>query len=186
MQSASGIPIPVAITVEITLRALRSDDGERLAAYFEGLSPSTTSRFQPHPLTREEAMARCGEPPGPATRLVLERGADIVGYFILEAGLRSGDAARYAEQGIMLEVGRDLLFAPSVADMWQNQGLSSQAMPHLIALSQQLGARSLVLMGGTQATNDRAIRFYEKFGFEGCGGYQSEIWNHDMRLMLDQ
>jgi RimJ/RimL family protein N-acetyltransferase len=39
-------------------------------------------------------------------------------------------------------------------------------------------------MGGTQATNSRAIAFYEKFGFIKYGGYQTEVFNHDMRLEI--
>jgi diamine N-acetyltransferase len=179
----SATPIP--LTDGVALRALRPDDGKRLATYFEGLTPATTTRFQPHPLTRGMAQELCNAPLSSAMRLVLERHDEIIGYFILESTMHTHDAARYAEQGIALESGRDLLFAPSVADAWQNRGLSSQAMPHLIALAQQAGARSLVLMGGTQATNARAIRFYEKFGFERSGGYQTEMWNHDMRRLLD-
>jgi diamine N-acetyltransferase len=176
----------IALTDGVALRALRPADADRLATYFEGLSSATTTRFQPHPLTRTQATALCSAigTTTPTMRLVLEHGADIIGYFILEPSLLPDDAARYAEQGITLAAGLDLFFAPSVADAWQDRGLSSLAMPHLIALARTAGARSLVLMGGTQATNARAIRFYEKFGFEGHGGYQTELWNHNMRLML--
>jgi GNAT superfamily N-acetyltransferase len=176
-----------AISEGVVLRSLRADDTDRLAAYFEALTPATTTRFQPHPLTRGQAGIVCGAVGSPesALRLVLEHDNGVIGYFILELTVRSDDAARYAAQGITLEAGRDLLFAPSVADAWQDRGLSSLAMPHLIALARQAGARSLVLMGGTQATNARAIRFYEKFGFEHRGGYQTDVWNHDMRLLIN-
>jgi ribosomal protein S18 acetylase RimI-like enzyme len=39
-------------------------------------------------------------------------------------------------------------------------------------------------MGGTQASNARAIAFYEKHGFVRCGGFWSDQYNHDMRLWL--
>jgi GNAT superfamily N-acetyltransferase len=180
-----------ALSEGVVLRSLRADDTDRLAAYFEALTPATTTRFQPHPLTREQAGILCGAVDGAVDgaesvlRLVLEHDNGVIGYFILELTVRSDDAARYAAQGITLEAGRDLLFAPSVADAWQDRGLSSLALPHLIALARQAGARSLVLMGGTQATNARAIRFYEKFGFEHRGGYQTGVWNHDMRLLIN-
>ncbi len=176
-----------SITADVVLRPLRADDIDRLAEYFAGLSPATTTRFQPHQLTSEQAgvLCRAAGLDEPALRLVLEHDGQVIGYFILELTVRANDAARYAAQGITLEAGRDLLFAPSVADAWQDRGLSSLAMPHLIALARQAGARSLVLMGGTQATNARAIRFYEKFGFEHQGGYQTDVWNHDMRLLIN-
>jgi hypothetical protein len=41
-------------------------------------------------------------------------------------------------------------------------------------------------MGGTQETNRRALAFYEKFGFKRYGGYQTDIFNHDMRLVFEE
>ena len=179
-------PATAHLTDAITLRSLRADDAAALAAYFDGLSAETTRRFQPHPLTRAMALTLCASLPSPTVRLVLEhRSRMIIGYFILDPVPLVDDAARYAAQGVPLEPGRDWMFAPSVADDWQDQGLATLAMPHLLAIARTGGARSLVLMGGTQATNARAIRFYEKVGFLRCGGYQTEVWNHDMRLPLD-
>ena len=175
----------VKIQEGIILRSLRRADREALAAYFEGLGGETRRRFQPHPLTREIAAALCDEVEPSALRLVIETEGDLIGYFILERGLPVYEIPRYREFGIDLAPGSDLLFAPSVADAWQNRGIASLAMPHLIAFARQLGARSLVLMGGTQATNHRAIAFYEKFGFKRFGGYQTDVFNHDMRLLLE-
>jgi GNAT superfamily N-acetyltransferase len=172
--------IPLNPTVR--LRLLRASDAEALGAFFAGLSAETRRRYQPHPLTADFARELCGAASSTAWRLVIDRAGELVGYFILETRMSEHEAGRYRTQGIELASDRDWLFAPVVADACQNLGLASLAMPHLLRLAREQGARSLVLMGGTQATNARAIAFYGKFGFQRCGGYQTEVFNHDMRL----
>ncbi len=90
---------------------------------------------------------------------------------------------RYAQQGIELAPYKDLLFAPCIKDSYQNQGIASQAMEQIINMY-RTRVRSLVLMGGTQATNLLGIAFYQKFGFIAHGGYQTELFNIDMRLVF--
>ena len=45
-------------------------------------------------------------------------------------------------------------------------------------------ARSLVLLGGVQASNEQALAFYRRLGFKEVGGYTSAdgAQNIDMRL----
>lgn len=171
---------------EYVLRKLETADGAMLSEYFNGLTAMTKVRFGPHPLTADFAFAVCGKQDDTADRFViLMKGKqEIVGYFILEFELSPHESGRYLSQGVVLEQGLDVLFAPSVADALQNCGLASAVMPELIAHCRRKGARSMVLMGGTQATNARAIAFYEKFGFVKYGGYHTEVFNHDMRLVL--
>lgn len=167
-------------------RPLQTGDAARLAAYFAGLSAATRARFGPHPLTAVHAFALCAATEPAVVRYVLLTTDEhaIVGYFILDFGPAPHEALRYAEQGIRLETGRDPVFAPSIADDYQNTGLASAVMPHIIGAARARGARSLVLMGGTQASNARAIAFYEKHGFVRCGGYWTDQYNYDMRLVL--
>ena len=167
-------------------RLLAAGDALRLAAYFEGLSAATRSRFGPHPLTATHAFALCGQIEPEVLRFILLADDEhtVTGYFILDFGPAPHEALRYAAQGIVLETGLDPVFAPSIADAYQNSGLASAVMPHIVAAARACCARSLVLMGGTQATNDRAIAFYEKHGFVRYGGYWTDQYNHDMRLAL--
>jgi ribosomal protein S18 acetylase RimI-like enzyme len=55
---------------------------------------------------------------------------------------------------------------------------------HLLNIARQIGRKRIVLMGGTQATNPRAIRFYQKFGFKTVGEFITDINNYDMILEL--
>lgn len=184
-QNPSSTCLPAPLTPDINLDWLAANDATPLGDYFLALSAESKRRFQPHPLTRASAAELCAVHNPAVRRLVLRTGGRIVGYFILDPTVGADELTRYAALGITLESGRDWLFAPSVADSHQNHGLASKSMPHLIAVARQAGARSLVLMGGTQGTNARAIAFYEKSGFRRCGGYQTDQWNHDMRLLLD-
>jgi diamine N-acetyltransferase len=179
---------PVAFNVdghELALRALQPDDAVALGRYFDALSVETTRRFQPHELSTSSALRLCVDVASRADRFVLCHSYEIIGYFILSRRLPDSDIARYRQQGVLLDDAHDLSFAPSIADAWQNRRLASAAMPHLIAQARTIGARSLVLMGGTQATNERAVAFYEKFGFQRCGGYETDVYNHDMRLVVE-
>ncbi|MBL7991721.1 MAG: GNAT family N-acetyltransferase [Candidatus Kapabacteria bacterium] len=167
-----------------TLRAVSVNDAIPLAEYFTALSEDTKRRFQPHPLTSHYASILTQSPSETAIRTILLDGSKVIGYFILETAMSPHEAGRFAEHGIELVSGLDVLFAPSILDEYQNKGLASEVMPILIDFLKRKNFRSLVLMGGTQETNRRAIAFYEKFGFVKCGGYQTEFFNHDMQLVI--
>lgn len=166
------------------LRTISVGDELPLAEYFASLSEDTKRRFQPHPLTAESAAEIARSPLGTSIRTILLDGAKVIGYFILETAMSPHEAGRFAAHGIGLVSGKDVLFAPSMLDDYQNKGLASEVMPILIDFLKRKNFRSLVLMGGTQETNSRAIAFYEKFGFVKFGGYHTEMFNHDMRLIL--
>ena len=167
------------------LRHLAHDDAQALFAFFESLGAQTRRRFQPHAMDLPTSQRLCACAGGATLRLVVVQDGQIQAYFILEPQVSPHEAQRFRDQGISLEAGRDFMFAPAVTDRLQDSGIASQAMPHLLALAGAAGARSLVLMGGTQATNARAIAFYEKFSFQRHGGYATEVFNHDMRCMID-
>jgi GNAT superfamily N-acetyltransferase len=172
----------------VILRLLLPGDGELLGRYFEGLSEETRRRFGPHPLTTGEAQDLCARiDRHSALRFVAllpGTAPQIIAYFILMLSAGEPETARYKEYGIQLDNAADCAFAPSVADAYQSRGLGSLLMPHIIEVARRMGKRALVLMGGTQSTNTRAVGFYEKFGFERVGSYFTEIENYDMILRL--
>jgi GNAT superfamily N-acetyltransferase len=172
----------------VIFRLLLPGDGELLGRYFEGLSAETRRRFGLHPLTAGQAQDLCARiNRHDALRFVaLMPGAtpQIIAYFILKLGISEHELERYASYGIKLDDNLDCTFAPSVADEVQGRGLGSLLMPHLIDTARRMGKRSIVLMGGTQATNERAVHFYLKFGFGHIGDFQTDVENHDMILYL--
>jgi GNAT superfamily N-acetyltransferase len=174
--------------IHYVFRKLVKTDVALLARYFSSLSEATKARFAPHPLTDEYINRLCKLNSDSAERFVLLPGSldKIVGYFILEYQMSPHEARRYLGQGIHLESELDPLFAPSIADTYQNRGLASSVMPLIIDAAKEHGSRSLVLLGGTQETNRLAIAFYEKLGFKRYGGYQTDIFNFDMRLVFEE
>jgi diamine N-acetyltransferase len=172
----------------IIFRLLLPGDGELLGRYFEGLSAETRHRYGPHPLTAGEAQNLCARINRfDALRFVaLVPGAmpQIIAYFILMLSVTEHETERYATYDIKLDGNLDCTFAPSVADEVQGHGLGSLLMSPLIDTARRMGKRSIVLMGGTQATNERAIHFYRKFGFEHVGDFQTDVENQDMILYL--
>ncbi len=169
------------------LRPLLATDRELLATYFAELSPETRSRFGPHAFDRATADQLCSTiDPAKILRVVavvpasdIER---IVAYFILMFSVTSHEDARFAERGIALDGDLDCTLAPSVADTHQNSGLGSLVMSYLFWLATSLGRRSMVLLGGTQATNARAVHFYRKHGFSEVGSFEAPrgVGNLDM------
>jgi len=182
----------------ITFRALRSDDGDLFGRYLEDLSEATERLFRPHALTMEAGRKVCEEVDRSGfLRLIATTSNEMeetaIAYLSIGLGARSGEIARYEGYGIGLDDQTDCLFAPSVADAYQNCGLGSVLAPRVLTLAKRLGYKRMVLQGGTQKVNHRGIHFYEKLGFVTVGEFVSSanldgqmvsIGNWDMMLDL--
>lgn len=172
----------------LIFRSLSDADADVLGAFLEGLSPETARRFRPHPLSREAAGDVCRQAgTGNAVRLIAANpdGNRIVAYFVVEFTIPENERERYRQYGFLLSDERDCRIAPAVADAYQNVGLGSQMMRWTLDLIGRLGRSRVVLFGGTQASNARAIHFYEKFGFMRAGTFEEKgLDNIDMALTL--
>jgi GNAT superfamily N-acetyltransferase len=195
-------PSRIATTVhhasigEIALRPLVAKDAQIVGTYFCGLSEDTRRRYAPHKFDQETADAICANvdyadtirmlatlPPPAGTPGGQEQ---VIAYFILQLGVRDGDRDRYQRLGIALDSETDCVLAPSVADAFQDRGVGSLVMAHVIAVARRLGRKRLVLMGGVRGMNDRAIHFYKKHGFCTVGTFDwpAGFLNYDMILDL--
>ncbi len=166
------------------LRPLMGNDAAILGEYLMGLSDRTRSFYCPHQFNQETAVQLCAAVNHAETlRLVATLGRQdrerIVGYFIVNFGVREGDRKRYHGLNIVLDDATDCTLAPSVADDFQNTGLGSLMMVHLKDVLKQCGRHRIVLWGGVQERNARAVHFYEKFGFEKVGEFMSGIAGDD-------
>src|SRR5262245_60928157 len=190
-------PLEVATTfqlatgAQVMVRPLLRSDGAALGAYFLDLSEETRRRFSPHPLDQATANHLCATiNVAEALRLVaVVSGAapqEIIAYFILLLDVTDDERARYAQRGIALHAETDCTVAPSVADRYQNSGLGSFCFEHLIELARRLGRQRMLLLGGTQASNHRAIHFYAKHHFRTIGSFEEPagVLNADMVLEL--
>ncbi|MCC2603757.1 GNAT family N-acetyltransferase [Planctobacterium marinum] len=170
-------------------RPITTSDQAMLVDFFEGLSPETLSKFGPHPLTSKY----CNEALNPnlgkdgVSRYIIASKEKVVGYFIVDFNEYPHERARYNAYQIDLDFRVDPVFAPCIADTYQNQGIAGKAFKALISTLQDSKLRSLVLMGGTQEPNTLARNFYKRHGFQELGEFYTDyngLNNIDMRLML--
>jgi ribosomal protein S18 acetylase RimI-like enzyme len=173
----------------VVLRLLEAGDPDLLTAYLEGLSEETRRRWGPHPFDRETAVAICASlDPADVLRMVAVTGegaaARIIGYVLLKLGGLDSDRERFAKLGLPLDPDTVASLAPSVADGYQDQGVGSLLMGHVLETARRLGLRKIVLWGGVQATNERAKHFYRKWGFRKVGEFFTDKDNDDMILEL--
>lgn len=171
---------------EATLRRLRDDDAELLGAYFARLSPRTRDFYGPHRFDSETADRLCREArtDTEVVRFVVTvpdgEGARIIAYFIVGFRMQDSDTKRYVARGTPLDDRTDAYLAPSVEDGYQDTGVGSAVMGHLAPWLRGLGRRRLMLLGGVQQRNERAIAFYRKWGFRIVGDFQTRAACHDM------
>lgn len=157
-----------------------------MGAYFTGLSQATRRVYGPHRFDQETADGFCAALDSARTLRMLawieeEQVERIVGYFVVELGVRAGDRRRYEALGLVLHNETDCTLAPSVADAYQSEGLGSLMMQHLLGILPRLGRQRMLLWGGVRADNPRAVHFYTKFGFRRVGDFEAGgTNNYDM------
>lgn len=104
---------------------------------------------------------------------------------LLQPGLIEADRNRYGLKNIFFEENTTITFAPSVADDFQNSGLGTKMFTLLLNEAKNEGYKTIVLWGGVQATNSRAVHFYNKHGFQHKGSFRHDGKdNQDMTLSI--
>ena len=74
--------------------------------------------------------------------------------------------------------------APSVTDEWQSEGVGQLLFNYVLDEMKNRNAKQLILWGGVQIDNIKAVRFYQKNGFRSLGHFQYNGLNEDMMLPL--
>lgn len=167
------------------LRRLDKSDLEKLNEYLQSLSFETRRRFGPHPFERDSVEHFYNDNTNQAYLAVHTVSGAIAAYCIVKAGLIEYDIERFRSYGIIPEALADYTLAPSVADAWQSCGLGSFVLQFILDDLKHTGAKRLFLWGGVQAGNQRAVNYYQKFGFRFLGQFFHEVDNFDMVLDLE-
>ena len=151
----------------INFRQLQAADAEALFNYFQNLSSESRSRFGPHAFDRDPVFTICNNPTPGLKRYISIDVSDecFVAYMLIQYGMIEGDAIRYASRNHFFDVATTVTFAPSVADDWQSRGLGTQLNNYIEKELIKTGIKTIVLWGGVQATNEKAIHFYKKNGY---------------------
>lgn len=163
-----------------TFRSVRPTDTNALHTYFRSLSPETRRRFGPHDFDEHTARTICeGQMHRCTAYIGLHEGA-IIAYAIVLQGYTRGDYQRYLAYDLPMSDEHDYTLAPSVADAWQSQGVGNQLYAFIEEELRQKGAQKIVLWGGVQLSNQRAVRFYLKQGFRTLAQFEHQGTNLDM------
>ena len=164
------------------LRALDSGDLDRLSDYLQNLSLDTRKRFGPHPFDRQAIIDFYSTKVHQAYVAQDFETGNLVAYSIIKMGFLEHDRPRLESWGIYPNNESDCTFAPSVADAWQSCGLGNGLLHFILADLKTKGIRRMILWGGVQSDNDKAVRYYLKNGFRIAGQFQYQGDNYDMVL----
>ena len=188
-------PSPVTVHLDfhgtpITFRPVAAGDAQILGDYFLSLSNDTKRRYGPHAFDRATAEELCANTdPADTLRMIAtekgDHGENVIAYIILILSVREDDVKRYEKLNLPLNAATDCTLAPSVADAYQSKGLGSVLLVQLKSFARLVGRSRMVLWGGTQATNDRAIHFYHKHGFRTVGEFQEPPGFNNYDMIMD-
>jgi GNAT superfamily N-acetyltransferase len=171
---------------QILLRRLNSADLDSLFKYLQNLSPETKSRFGPHPFDRAAIQEFYGDPVHRGYLAVDPETSEIVAYSIIRQGFLEHDSDRLISYGLVPDHRTDCTFAPSVADAWQSCGIGNLLFHFILDEFGKTDINRIILWGGVQAGNEKAVKFYEKNGFRTLGQFSHNGNNYDMTLDLDK
>ena len=166
---------------KVLLRQLAPADIDAVAYYLQQLSPASRSRFGPHEYNRD-AMVYFYHPANNNTGYLavdVESGG-VVAYAIIKKGCLYDDGLRLQAYGLVLSEAGDCTFAPSVADAWQSCGVGKSMYSFILAQLKTQGFTRVILWAGVQATNSKAISFYNSVGFYRLGQFEHNGLNYDM------
>lgn len=168
---------------ELTIQNVRKSDISELEEYLYGLSEVTRQRFGPHQfdsLTLEQIHAQSSHYRGYIARSLDK----IIAYTVIKLGYLEHDQPRLSSYGLELSHETDCTIAPSVADGHQGQGIGRKVMRHVIIDLTGLGYKKIILWGGVQVSNQRAINLYRSLGFQELGQFEYNGLNLDMILAV--
>lgn len=155
-------------------RPLLPTDSSQLFHYFQNLSAHTQHRFSPHSFDLATVEAICYAQKD--FRFVIENteNQQIIGYCIANRGFSENDKKRFLTNGVDLDDTQTCSFAPSVADDFQGMGLGQKLFDWMISELKKHKIKNLVLLGGVQQNNTKAVAYYQKLGFHTAGSFERD------------
>lgn len=166
-------------------RRLDTSDFENLFSYTNLLSAETKKRFAPHAFDLQSIIDCFMENDSHLGYIALDLETNaIVAYAIIKTGYLEHDRSRLESYGLLLDQEQDSTYAPSVADKQQGHGLGSNLLQFIVTDLKTRNIKRIILWGGVQADNERAIKYYLKNGFTHLGQFENNGLNYDMIMLL--
>jgi diamine N-acetyltransferase len=165
----------------ILLRRLTINDLDELCCYLHTLSPETKSRFEPHQFDEKSVAGFYATADVHIGYVAIDRATTtIIAYAIIKPGYLEHDKARLQSYGLIVNDKTDCTFAPSVADSWQGCGIGNNLFHFILGDLKTAGINRIILWGGVQADNDKAVHYYQRNGFTTLGHFLYNGNNYDM------
>ncbi len=165
-----------------SIAKIEDKDIDQLERYLLKLSQTTRGYFGPHAFNNEALRAFFLDKSNQGF-IAIENGK-IIAYAIVKKGILDHERQRLAAYGLLLNTEKDATFAPSVADDWQGKGIGRQMFTYIVEVLSATPINRIVLWGGVQTANERAIKFYQNLGFQTLGHFEYHGWNADMIFHL--
>lgn len=173
------------LSVPVIFRRISAADLPVLHAFLNNLSLQTRQRFAPHPFDEEGILHFYQSNAG-----VFSVGGfnadtgEMICYSVLRRGYFEYEFERFTTYGIKPCRETDGMFAPVVADNWQGQGFGRQLFEHTLQFAGAAGFKRLMLWGGVQVNNLKAMLYYRMLGFYHVGFYLHNGMNEEMMMNI--
>jgi GNAT superfamily N-acetyltransferase len=167
----------------VPVRELERADKEPLFNYLQLLSPESRSRFGPHPFDWATIQAIFNQPDERIKRYIAVSNPEnaVIAYMLIQQGMIEADQLRYAQRNQFFDLDKTVTFAPSVADAWQSTGLGTAMSACIEKELLDRGINKIILWGGVQTSNLKAVNFYKKSGYQFLASFwHDEKDNYDM------
>ncbi len=169
--------------VQVNFRRLCLEDLENLFDYLQRLSADTKKKFGPHPFDKQTIIdfyKNTNQHLGYVAEVFLTK--EIIAYFIIKIGFLEHDRFRLQSYGLILDNSTDSTFAPSVSDLWQSYGIGNELLNFIKSDLKAKGITRIILWGGVQSENEKALNYYKRNGFKELGEFENNGHNYDMIL----
>ena len=165
----------------IIYRRVSSENLQDLLQYLQELGPDSQKRFGPHSFDLATLFDIYEKGKDYAGYIAIDQDTKrIIAYAILKKGFLEHDSNRLKSYGIIPNHNTDYTYAPSVADVYQGQGIGTDLFKYVLSDLQKTSCSRIILWGGVQADNERAVRYYQHIGFIILGEFQYNGKNYDM------
>ncbi len=165
----------------VEIRMSGTGDVYSLHQYLQALSQETKRRFGPHSFELKEIAEILNLPDEYSGFVAAEKeSGKIIAYSITKRGFLEHDRPRLEQYGLKLHPTNDATYAPSVADEWQSRGLGNQLYHYMVSGLTTQGVKRIILWGGVQCDNHKAVNYYRKLGFTVVGQFEYYGLNYDM------
>ncbi len=165
----------------IELRFFTLADTDALLTYLHQLSNETKQRFGPHSFDAASIQQLYQQPANHLGFIAFDTAStSIIAYSIIKIGFLQHDQQRLESYGLQLSQTTDCTFAPSVADASQSSSVGTAMLQFIKEELKQTSIQRIILWGGVQAGNEKAVNYYLKHQFRILGEFEYNGKNYDM------